>query len=142
MLFFNLFIFTNYINSRFKKYEPARFRLVGKPSRNQFRLPPTLAGKSPNPTGTLTLFLGLCPTLAVTSRATVRRDHNWASLHPRLCRVCVVSVASPVVRSARASLPSIAVSFSLLSPRCNEHRGSSRNPFASLTYLFSASWLA
>ena len=60
LLFFSL---QNYINSRFKKYEPARFRLVGKPSRNQFWLLPTLADKSPNPTGTLTLFLGLCPTL-------------------------------------------------------------------------------
>ena len=62
-LFFTFIFYINYINSRFKKYEPARFRLVGKLGRNQFRLSPTLAGKSPNPTGTLTLFLGLCPTL-------------------------------------------------------------------------------
>ena len=53
----------NCINSRLQKYEPTRFRFLGNSNRNQFRLPPTLTGKSPNPTGTLTLFLGLCPTL-------------------------------------------------------------------------------
>ena len=59
---FFVFFPQNYINSRFKKYELGRFRLVGKPGRNRFRLSPTLAGKSLNPTGALTLFLGLCPT--------------------------------------------------------------------------------
>ena len=62
-IFFYLYFYTNYINSRFKKYEPARFWLAREPGRNQFWLSPTLASKSPNVTGTLTLFLGLCPTL-------------------------------------------------------------------------------
>ena len=57
----------NCINSRLQKYEPTRFRFLGNSNRNQFRLPPTLTGKSPNPTGTLTLFLGLCPTQLATA---------------------------------------------------------------------------
>ena len=63
---FYFFFSQNFINIRLKKYELAKFRLVWKLSRNQFWLSPTLAGKSPNLTGTLTLFLGLCPTLITT----------------------------------------------------------------------------
>ena len=59
-------VFLIYINSWFIKYELARFQLVGKPCWNQFRLFLMVASKSPNSTGTLTLFLGLCPTLLVT----------------------------------------------------------------------------
>ena len=55
----------NYINSWFKKYEPARLRFLGNSGRNHFQLSPTLAGKSPNLTRTLALFLGLCPTLSI-----------------------------------------------------------------------------
>ena len=71
MVFFYLFSLQNYINSRFKTYELARFWLVGKPGHNQFHLSPTLADKSPNVTGTLSLFLGLCPTLLSSMSNTV-----------------------------------------------------------------------
>ena len=59
------FFFQNLINSWFKKYEPARLRFLGNSGRNHFQLSPTLAGKSPNLTRTLALFLGLCPTLSI-----------------------------------------------------------------------------
>ena len=44
---FYLFL-SNYINSRFKKYEPVRLRLVGKLGQNQFWLSCMLDRKSPN----------------------------------------------------------------------------------------------
>ena len=71
-------LFLIYINSRLIKYEPARFRPVRKPGRNQFRLSLMVTGKSPNSTGTLTLFLGLCPTLVTTF---IKRMHVHVKLN-------------------------------------------------------------